>query len=652
MIAMFLGTVLAGTAPAATISVRDIVETTDIAEPTISPNGRFVAFRIDGPSVSGNRHNVFWYVVPVDGSAPSRLISQGGSGQFNSAGTLITEAPIWSRDSSAIYFRALINGTVQIWRALIGTSAGTQVTNDPADVRSFTLMPDGRSLVYRVGPTRQAIIEAESQAYDSGVLVDETVDLALGVSGGGIINGRSAAQRLTGRWFERRGLLDDQPEQARVVLLDPSAAVPVIAQATSDTHGRDPVSAGALTNDDIMRLACRAVGCESQTVVRLQAIPGSRDLLVTAQTADFRQSLYRWRRGSGSARLLVQGNGLVNGGRDLSTPCSLTVSFAFCVRASATAPPELVRISLGNGAATTVFDPNRDLRARIVTPARLLSWHDASGIRFTGQLVLPRVGSDQRHWPLVIDYYRCPGFLRGGVGDETPLLPLASEGVAILCINATVAAGRQDSRLDYAAGLSGIRSIVDRLGKEGVIDPRRVGMAGLSFGSEVVMWVARHSSLLAAASIASGQLEPGYYWYNAVRGRDVPNALADAWGLGDPDHDRERWADIAPALDTENIHTPLLMQLPELEARWSMQLYAKLSRSDTPVELYAFPDAAHVKSQPRQKLAAYSRNLDWFLFWLTGRTSDDPVKAGQYARWRMLAARRAGSVDGIDRRSP
>src|SRR3546814_13419078 len=72
-------------------------------------------------------------------------------------------------------------------------------------------------------------------------------------------------------------------------------------------------------------------------------------------------------------------------------------------------------------------------------------------------------------------------------------------------------------------------------------DPGRVGMGGLSFGSEVAMWAATHSKLLKAVSIASVQAEPAYYWFNAGSGRDFfRQNLEKVWGLGPPDRSEER----------------------------------------------------------------------------------------------------------------
>ena len=102
----------------------------------------------------------------------------------------------------------------------------------------------------------------------------------------------------------------------------------------------------------------------------------------------------------------------------------------------------------------------------------------------------------------------------------------------------------------------------------------------------------------------------------------------------------ERWRQLSPAANVDRIRAPLLMQMPEQEARSAIELHARLTNSTTPVELYVFPEAPHLKFLPRHKLAAYERNLDWFRYWLQGYVDPDPLKAAQYRRWEALAQRR------------
>ncbi|KAB2855774.1 MAG: hypothetical protein F9K41_08165 [Sphingopyxis terrae] len=150
------------------------------------------------------------------------------------------------------------------------------------------------------------------------------------------------------------------------------------------------------------------------------------------------------------------------------------------------------------------------------------------------------------------------------------------------------------------------------------------------------MWAATHSKLLKAVSIASVQMEPGYYWFNARPGRETfSDNVRKVWGLGSPDESPSEWSKVSAALNADKIDAPVLMQLPEQEARLSVELLSKLATRRMG-EMHIFPMAPHIKVEPRQKLAAYQRNLDWFRFWLKGEIDPDPAKREQYRRWRQL----------------
>ncbi|MBD4098134.1 dipeptidyl aminopeptidase, partial [Xanthomonas citri pv. citri] len=73
---------------------------------------------------------------------------------------------------------------------------------------------------------------------------------------------------------------------------------------------------------------------------------------------------------------------------------------------------------------------------------------------------------------LFITYYRCTGFVRGGVGDEWPLATLAGLGISALCINAP--ASDQDAITRFEIGRSCIERVVQVLAARGDIDRHRV----------------------------------------------------------------------------------------------------------------------------------------------------------------------------------
>jgi dipeptidyl aminopeptidase/acylaminoacyl peptidase len=164
-------------------------------------------------------------------------------------------------------------------------------------------------------------------------------------------------------------------------------------------------------------------------------------------------------------------------------------------------------------------------------------------------------------------------------------------------------------------------------------------MGGLSFGSDVVLWVAMKSNLLAAASVTSPSVSPNYVLLHSLEGAAFRAGVKASWGLGAPDQTPDRWKLVSPAFNVAAIHAPVLFQMPEQEYVQALDYVLPLAASPTPADLYVFPNEPHNKVQPRHKLAAYTRNLDWYRFWLQGYVDPDPVKAAQYDHWRALQSR-------------
>jgi len=556
-------------------------------------------------------------------------------------------------------YRALREGQVQIWRSRADGSGSQRLTADDADVDRFKVDADNR-LVYWVRATRAQVADAERTLYDSGVRIDHTVDPAQALFGAVEINGRMASERLSGRWFQRDALLGDTPEQAKAIDLttlaptsapsdgsqrppppDVFAAEHVITTIPSPRFGE----ARLVWRDNHMRLevvrpggavdSCQAKACRDHTPSWITWRPERDEVVFAATDPGLRTTLYIWRL-AGGVRAIVQDPGQLGGG-EFGAPCAVGVDALVCVSSQALTPPRLEKIGIDTGRRTILAAPNGPAPNDKTVVAEALSWTDAKGRVFTGQLI--RAAGAGRT-PLFINYYRCEGYLRGGVGDEWPLVTMAQAGLTALCINPTRSQSTDlDMVADYQSGLEGVVAVVALLDRRGLIDPSKVGMGGLSMGSEVTLWVARHTRLLAAASIASLQVEPGYYWFNGVAGRDIHDGLRRAWKLGAPDETPQRWKEVSAALDTADLTTPLLMQLPEQEFRPTIELFARLSNSKTPVELHVFAQERHVLAQPRHRLAAYQRNLDWFRYWLQDYRDPDPMKIDQYRRWDAMAAK-------------
>jgi dipeptidyl aminopeptidase/acylaminoacyl peptidase len=375
-----------------------------------------------------------------------------------------------------------------------------------------------------------------------------------------------------------------------------------------------------------------------KAITGIQWRPGSDEVVFTVTDPDMglAQSIFRWNVGNGAVHQVVASQGLLSGGRDSSSGCGVSAEALVCVAADAGRPPRLERIDLETGDRRILFDPNAALAqdmARAV-PVRLLHWTDTAGRPVTGQFYPARKTGDHPS-PLFVSYYRCDGFVRGAYGDEWPLASLAAHGISALCINDS--ATRVDAVERYDRGRQAVEGAIDMLAAAGEIDRTKVGMGGLSFGTEVTLWTVIHSDLIAAASISSVAVSQQYYLLGSMKGDVFFSGLRDYWQLGAPNETPERWKVLSPALNLEKIRCPILMQVPEQEYMLSLDYAIPLMRAHR-ADLYVFPHEPHQKFQPKHKLAVYERNLDWFRFWLQGSEDPNPAKAEQYARWQLMRA--------------
>ena len=640
----------------AAVSNRELVEITDIDSLGVSPDGRFAVFRTVKADVGRNSYILRWHSVDLaDGTV--RDIASGGDPIYLDPGSVEAEKPVWVRGGRDVVFKALVDGTVGLWRAdVTGRQAAPLVVRD-SDIEDYSATSDQTAILYKTGPSRAEIRRAEEREYDSGILVDSTVDLSQSLFRGGSINGRMSTQRLVGFWFIRDGLLWRFPRQQHRLdlvtgvdsLVGPPEPVPPV---TVPSHA-PPLEAKGENNDvavaswddgksslsaklsDGPKVTCAEPICTSTRISALKWRPGSTDLVVTFTDRARRQSLYLWNARSNRLRHLTSSDGLLSGGRRSMFPCVASREAAVCVASSPASPPRLERIDLGTGERRQLFDPNAPLRSAYQANVRYLDWSYAPGREATGVLMLPPGASVERA-PLYINYYLCEGFLRGGEGDEWPIPQLLQAGFAVACINLVSNPGPPDAVKDYRIALKAVRALIEKLSKEGIIDPGKVAMGGLSHGSEIALWIASHSDLLAAVSISSAQLEPINYWAGSVRGSDQPYFYRKVWGIGSPDETPGRWRLVSTALNARHIRSPILFQLPEQEARRISELYGRLIQARTPTELYGFPDETHIKVLPRHRLAVYDRNLDWFRYWLQDYRDSDPAKSNQYRRWDLL----------------
>jgi len=138
---------LAAAAPAATaqapaethpFSIHDMLAMDRIGEPTVSPDGRWIAFSLRVTDLDANRGRTDLWLTDLDGKVLRRL-TNNPSADFN---------PRWSPDGKTIYFLSTRSGSSQVWRIRPDGGEAEQLTRLQLDVANMKLSPDGKTLAF------------------------------------------------------------------------------------------------------------------------------------------------------------------------------------------------------------------------------------------------------------------------------------------------------------------------------------------------------------------------------------------------------------------------------------------------------------------------------------------------------------------------
>ncbi|WP_206240143.1 Atxe2 family lasso peptide isopeptidase [Novosphingobium terrae] len=619
----------------------------------VSPDGKHIAFplvRLDPATNTACRAMV---VINREGAPDPRILDQGGEqilievglrGATLTLGQAASVSPVWSPDGRWVAYRRRDHGITQVWRARSDGGGAMVVTRSPVDVDAFTWSEDGHDIVYTSRPSKLEAVKAIDKEGESGWHFDARIAPNFGarpLTPSPLPDEAYRIDPVTGTIVAASA-----PEKAKVTrLLGGLPAIPLAAglkvwtEHTTDNPDsplRLLVSVGGKT------VTCGSADCNG-ALADLWWDRDGKSLLILKregwQTGE--TGLFRWRVGARAPQRILHS-------ADQFHACVPAEESLVCAVENATMPKRIISIDLHSGAQRLIFDPNPEFQTIRLGHVERLKWVNDVGLSAYGDLVLPPDYKPGTRLPMVITQYRSRGFLRGGTGDEYPIHAFAARGFAVLSLEApddfaAHSAGIHDWHELYAAGIknwserksqlssiiTGVKMVIDR----GIADPERIGITGLSDGATETRFALVNSRLFAAAAISSCCTDT--------------RAMMNAGGIGFADEMHrlgyprsiepiDFWAPISMTLAARRMDRPLLMQLADSEFNISLETFTALHEAGQPVDMYVYPGESHIKWQPLHKQAVYNRNLDWFSFWLQGKTDPDPAKAEQYKRWQDM----------------
>jgi dipeptidyl aminopeptidase/acylaminoacyl peptidase len=654
------------------LEFKDIIEQREPSSVRISPDGSRVAYVVRQSSLATNgSKTTLWIAAPS--SPPRQLIEESFIGSLE-----------WIPDGSALSASLPRPGKAALWRVPLDGSAPSPLFEHPTRPGVYAWSPDGSKLLF----TSSDDLTAEQRAAPDrdGLLYDERIHGIRNFTSRNWVRpnpprlclwrrGTEAAQPLDGAlpagvavfsmaWSpagDRVAIAYPSPsgsgENIGILTLEPLSFAP---RVTTDVFNRRPqwrpsgnslvfASTGDPDRTYVVKgrhLVLPAAGGAPREApmqgdwffLNGAVFDQSGENLLFEYEDRSTSNLYRYPASGGTPRKVISDPGHFS-----SFHFSADKTRAACLRQSITEPPEvtLVDVSTGRFQALTKLNPEFD--SIRLQPAAERRWRNRLGNETNGFLILPPGSDHPKGLPLVILFYAFSNQFTTQAQwiASYPVQHLAASGEAVLLLNYPRELGWKPG--DFAGAslsqaenpLASIEAAVESLVKEGLADPKRLGIAGWSFGAYLVEYTMTHSTLFAAASAGEGGLNnPGQYW---VTGSASMQTYLDNFFGGPPFGDAApNYKRLSPAWNADKLQAPLLREYGGDVGVQSLEFYMAARRLGKPVEQFIYPGAPHVFSLPTHRRASMERNLDWFRFWLQGYEDPDESKRPQYVRWRAL----------------
>jgi dipeptidyl aminopeptidase/acylaminoacyl peptidase len=668
---------------------------------TLSPAGDAIAVQLFEPRVGQNDYVISWYVFELGDDASlvvdHRVVDDGGELMLNirqeqlTNGGIAGSAAKWSPDARWIAYAKRAEGAIQLWRARRDGMTQEQLTNHPANVLGdlsyqalFEWSIDGSKLYYEVARSRVAMEEAMAEEGRRGYLYDERFVPSYSYSPFWMRCGTerrgekpvASQQCEPSLWVhdlasgdDRLATTSERVEYQQIVAGQGTnyAAVPLTSSNVRKFMPRvddgtiiwlENVNPKTYSGSSApMRLMMRALGgadrtCEAEACASkfISAAWKVGDEIVFLRRTGQMQlesvgswAFYAWSPETGAAREILRTT-------DYFSDCKPARGYLICFHETPIQPRELVSLDIHTGAVVELFDANPRIEPSLFTRVEHIERTDDLGRITIGELVYPKGYEPGQRYPLVW-VEGSDGFLAGGTGDEYPIHLLADQGFFVY-------QGRPYADYDLSARLQGwdrsvaefadfqlrkwalaaFTDIISELDRRGLVDPKRVGVTGLSSGSVNARYGLIHSDLFAASAMSTGYSGPQMYWFNSSA--ESRRRWRETFVGGRPPFEPETEAYMAG--EQLGWHArgrgfpPVLWQVSDAEMSTALFDHALLKDEGQPVEMYVFPGEHHVKFQPAHKYAVYRRNVQWFKFWLQGEEVDDPVDVTQYGRWEAM----------------
>jgi dipeptidyl aminopeptidase/acylaminoacyl peptidase len=281
-------------------------------------------------------------------------------------------------------------------------------------------------------------------------------------------------------------------------------------------------------------------------------------------------------------------------------------------------PPELARFDPAAGDWVRLTGFNDGIVGDAVFPdARTIRWAAPDGVGIEGIVMTPTGATGPL--PLLVLVHGGPTWNWGAFfSDSEPnAVLLADAGYACLLPNPRGSIGRGHAFARAVIGDPGgvdfrdVMAGVDHCVAEGIADPDRLGISGLSYGGFMAAWAVTRTDRFKAAVAMSVVSDNASFF-----------TTSEVWGYlriileGDPDERPELYADRSPVTHASRCRTPTLVIQGERDRCTPLgqgeELYGALAAAGAEPRLIVYPREGHVCVERAHALDAIRQTQAWF----------------------------------------